>query len=477
MADLIGRNKEQQILKDALHSEEAELIAVYGRRRVGKTFLVREFFKDRLLFEFSGQHDQSLKNQLQNFGVQLDSSLHVPFPSIPPQNWTEAFARLRVFLEPQIAQQKGVLFFDEFPWIETPRSGFLAAFDYFWNVWASQKANLTVVICGSAASWMIRKVIHNRGGLHNRVTRKIRLLPFTFQETEQFFKSRNIYLDRYQIVQLYMAFGGIPHYLKEVKRGRSVTQIINDVCFSEAGLLYDEFGQLYSSLFQNHEVHVEIVKLLAAKAGGMTRNQLIENAGLNSGGTTTQLLEELTSSGFITTYVPFGKNQKDLVYKLSDEYSLFYLKFMAKKQFRGQDIWQQVSQSASYKSWSGLAFESLCFKHIDSIKRALGISGVYTEVSVWNSKGNEVEKGAQIDLLIDRKDHTINVCEIKFYENTFILDKRYAQEIQQKLTVFKQKTATRKTVFFTLITPFGVKDNEYKTRWIDQSLTVDDVFN
>lgn len=477
MTTLIGRTKEQRLLTDTLHSTEAELIAVYGRRRVGKTFLIREFFKDKILFEFSGQHNRSLKSQLQNFSFQLDQSIKSPFPSIPPANWTEAFGRLITYLESRLTDEKMVVFFDEFPWIETPRSGFLAAFDYFWNNWAMQKKNLNVIICGSAASWMIRRVIQHRGGLHNRVTRKINLLPFTFQETEQFFKSRAIYLDRYQITQLYMTFGGIPHYLKEVKRGQSIAQIINEVCFTESGLLYDEFEQLYRSLFQDYTVHIEIVKLLAAKPSGLNRNEIIEKAGLSSGGTTTQLLEELNASGFVSVFVPFGKNQKELVYKLSDEYSLFYLKFMAKKQFRGEDVWHQLSQSASYKSWSGLAFETLCLKHIASIKRALGIAGVYTEVSVWQHKANELEKGAQIDLLIDRKDHTINVCEIKFYDSTVGIDKKYAEEIQQKLSVFKQKTQTKKTLFFTMITPYGVQDNEYKTRWVDSSLTIDDLFD
>jgi uncharacterized protein len=474
MKTLIGREKEQQILSTALQSEEAELIAVYGRRRVGKTFLIREFYQESIVFEFIGQHDTPLKEQLENFNKKLDIHLDSTFPSIAPQKWSEAFDRLKIYLTPLLKQQKTVIFFDEFPWIDTPKSGFLNAFDYFWNDWASKYSNLKIVICGSAASWIIKKVIQNRGGLHNRVTQRIRLLPFTLRETETFLQNRNIFLDRYQILQLYMAFGGVPHYLKEIKKGQSIAQTINELCFYEGSFLRDEFENLYQSLFTNYEIHLKIVRLLAQKNIGLSRNEIISELQISSGGTVSQMLEELTQSGFVTPYIPFGKTQKDIVYKLSDEYSLFYLKFIEKRKYKGDDIWNQLAESNSYRSWCGFAFESLCHKHTSQLKKAMSIAGIYTEISFWRYKDENY--GTQIDLLIDRKDNVINICEMKFSESEFVIDKQYAQNIQKKLSIFREITQTKKTLFFTVVSTYGFKENEHKNRWVAQELTMNDLF-
>ena len=476
MSSVIGREYEKAIMTEALHSADAELIAVYGRRRVGKTFLIREFYKNEIAFSFTGQYEADLDIQLTNFSIKLDEFQRSPSASIPPKNWNEAFVRLKSYLIPLLKKKKVVVFIDEFPWIDTSKSGFLSAFDYFWNDWASTMSKLKVVICGSAASWMIRKVIQNKGGLHNRVTRKIRLLPFTLSETELFLKNKHIQLDRYQIIQLYMALGGIPYYLKEVKKGQSVAQTINELCFTKAGLLQDEFNQLFRSLFQNYQMHEAIIRLLAQKNTGFTRKEIIEKTNISSGGTVSLVLEELSDAGFISAYIPYGKNHKNLIYKLSDEYSLFYLKFIDKNKYKGDDIWNQLCQLPTYKIWCGFSFESICQKHISNIKKHLGISGIYTETSVWRLKGNAQDAGTQIDLLIDRKDNCINVCEMKFTDNEYVIDKTYAQAIQHKINIFKEATRTKKTLFFTLISPYTCKDNEYKTRWIDKELGMNALF-
>ena len=476
MKILIGRKREQDLLARVLASDEAELVALYGRRRVGKTFLIREYYKRWLAFEFSGKLDANLKEQLANFSAKLDKSTGSTFATNPPKTWFEAFERLKIYLNPLISKKKVVVFFDEFPWIDTPKSNFLSAFDYFWNDWASKKGNLKIVICGSTASWMIKKIIQNKGGLHNRVTQKICLMPFSLGETDRFLKNRNIRLDPYQIVQLYMAFGGIPHYLKEIQRGQSTAQIINELCFNKTGFLANEFDNLYRSLFGQHLVHVAIVRQLAQKTRGLSRTEIIEQIDLSSGGTISQILDELQHSGFISTYLPFGKNHKDMIYKLSDEYSLFYLRFIEKGKFKGQDVWNQLAALPSYKIWCGFAFESLCLKHISAIKKALGIAGIYTETSIWRQKGDANQQGTQIDLLIDRKDNCINICEMKFTEAGFVIDKKYAQDLQNKVAVFKQITNTKKTIFVTGISTYLFKENEYKNRWIDQELTITDLF-
>ncbi|MFN8353581.1 MAG: ATP-binding protein [Spirosomataceae bacterium] len=475
MIEIIGREQEKKILVDALASKEAELVAIYGRRRVGKTFLIRNFFKKEMVFEFSGQHNAKMNIQLENFSKKLDEYKKVDFPTVTPRSWNEAFERLKKYLESKLARKnKCVVFFDEFPWIESPRANFVSSFEYFWNDWASTQPTLMVIICGSAASWMIRKVIQNKGGLHNRISRKIRLLPFTLYETERFLKSRSIVLDRFQIVQLYMVFGGIPHYLKEIQKGQSFSQSVNNVCFNKDGLLHNEFQELFASLFKNHEKHILLIRELAQKRGGLTRNELIEKTNISSGGTVSEILDELEESGFIKGYPSFGLLQKNTIYKLIDEYSLFYLKFIEKNKTKN---WEAIQNTASWRSWSGLTFESINHKHIRQIKQKLGISGIYSDESSWRFDGTSEENGCQIDLLIDRKDNCINLCEIKFAESEFTIDKKYAEEIHRKITVFKQKTGTRKTIFFTAISTYGLKPNEHKLRWVQNEIVLDDLFS
>lgn len=474
MKTIIGRETEKKILTQVIESSNAELVVVYGRRRVGKTFLIREFFEKELVFEFSGQYDVKTKTQLQNFTDKLDQCSKSLYPSALPTTWTEALNRLKIYLEPILAEKKAVIFFDEFPWIDSPKSDFLSSFDYFWNDWATKQDNLKVVVCGSAASWMIRKIIQNKGGLHNRITKKIRLLPFTLKETESYLQNRSIQLDRFQILQLYMSLGGVPHYLKEVKKGESAVQTIDNVCFTKEGLLVDEFQSLFRSLFKNHEIHVQIIRELSKKNIGLTRNEILTKISIKSGGTASLVIEELEESGFITGYIPFEKNKKDTVYKLTDEYSLFYLKFIENN--KGKQSWMYMQASASWKSWSGFAFESICQKHIREIKKALGISGVYTEESAWRFKGNENESGTQIDLLIDRKDGCINLCEMKFSEFDFVIDKKYAEDIAHKIRIFKEVTKTKKTVFFTAVSTHGFKSNEYKLRWVQNEVVMNDLF-
>ncbi len=475
MAIIIGREDEKNLLDSIISSEEPELVAVYGRRRVGKTFLIRNFFEKQLCFEFSGIHNAALQQQLENFSQALSSaSRSLSFNQ--PKTWIQALGQLKEYLAPVIKKERKVIFFDEFPWVNTPRSGFLQAFENFWNVWASRQKNLVVIMCGSAAAWMLQKVINNRGGLHSRVTKKIRLLPFTISEVEAYLKSRKINLDRYQTLQLYMAMGGIPQYLKEIQTGESATHAIDRICFAKDGLLRDEFKNLYHSLFDDAANHTAVIRALAKKGTGLTRAEIIKACKLTSGGSTTQLLEELTESGFITPYIPFDRTVKDSIYKLSDEYSLFYIKFLEGSRLSGKGTWIKLSREASWKSWSGSAFESICMKHEIQLKKALGIESVQTETSVWRLKPKKNEQGAQIDLLVDRKDQCINICEMKFSISDFEITKSYAKELQRKLKVFYDNTLTRKTLFLTLVTSFGVKNKESYPGLIHNEITMDALF-
>jgi uncharacterized protein len=475
MEKIIGRETEKMLLSEIHNSGSSELIALYGRRRVGKTFLIRNTFEKQLVFEFSGIHNTLLDQQLENFSEALSKAAGLRI--IKPSSWIQAFTMLEEYLAPKIKNQRRVIFFDEFPWINTPRSGFLQAFENFWNMWASRQKNLIVVICGSAAAWMIQKVINNKGGLHNRVTKKIRLLPFTIGESKAFLRDRKINLDHYQILQLYMVMGGIPQYLKDVRAGESSMQAIDRMCFTKDGFLHEEFKNLFYSLFDNAEYHIKVIKALAKKGTGLTRNGIINICKLTSGGGTTELLEELTESGFITPYIPFGKTGKDSIYKLTDEYSHFYVKFIENSKFKGLGTWARFSAGISWKGWSGNAFESACMKHIEQIKKALGIEGVHSETSMWRYRPKkESEQGVQIDLLIDRQDLCINICEMKFSINDYEISKGYSKELESKLKVFRSNTKTRKTLFLTMVTTYGVKNMMNYPGLIPNQITMDALF-
>ena len=474
MEKLIGRIKEQAILKEAFDSRAVELVAVYGRRRVGKTFLVHSLFEKNTVFEFSGSAGASTKSQLQNFAREFQKAAGTTLPLAGPNDWSEAFAQLQAWLPDQLNSSRKVLFFDELPWLHTPRSNFLSAFSYFWNSWAVKQKQLLIIICGSAASWMIKNIVNNKGGLHNRITQSIRLLPFTLAETESYLKSRHIQLDRYQVLQIYMSMGGIPHYLKNLHRGESAAQGIDRTCFTKDGFLRDEFDKLYSSLFDHAANHVEVIRALAKKGKGLTRNEIIEVCKLTNGGTTTTMLKELVESGFISTYVPFGKTTKDTIHKLTDEYSLFYLKYIEVSK-PAKNTWLHLSSSSSWKSWSGVAFESICLKHTEQIKRQLGIAGIRSSDSVWRFVEKNIP-GAQIDLLIDRSDHSINLCEMKYSESEFFVSSSYASELKRKKEVFKRETKSNKTVFATMITTFGVVQNVHYHGTIDQQLNMNALF-
>ena len=475
MEVITGREDEKELLSKIERSGEPELVAIYGRRRVGKTFLVRNIFEKQLALEFSGIHNATLDQQLENFSAVL-SKASGGLPLAKPLNWIQAFDFVADYLTPLISKQRRVIFFDEFPWINTPRSGFLQAFENFWNSWASRQKNLVVIICGSAAAWMIQQVINNRGGLHNRVTRRIRLLPFTIAEAAAFLRNRKINLDKYQLLQIYMAMGGIPQYLKEIRMGESAIQAIDRICFTKDGLLHDEFKNLYHSLFDNATHHIDVIRSLAKKGKGLSRSEIIKACKLTSGGGTTQLLEELTESGFITPYIPFDRAAKDSIYKLTDEYSLFYIRFLENHHVEGKGTWIRFSAGSSWKSWSGAAFESVCIKHSGQLKRAIGIENVYTETSVWRHRATGSGQGAQVDLLIDRRDLCINICEMKFSISEFDVTKAYAKELENKLKVFRDTTQTRKTLFLTMITTYGVKNTEHYPGLIQTEITMEALF-
>ncbi len=467
---LIGRKKELSALKAMFHGNRSEFVAVYGRRRVGKTYLIRTAFDNQFTFQITGLANATTAQQITNFHVALQK-YNPSANANMPVNWFYAFQELIAFLE-KSPEGKKVIFIDELPWFDTQGSGFIQALEHFWNSWASARHDILLITCGSAASWMINKLLNNKGGLHNRVTKRYKIVPFTLCECEQFLKARNAVFERYQIIELFMVLGGIPFYWDEVETNLSPAQNIENICFTENGLLRKEFDNLFSSLFSHSERHLAIVNALAQKAKGLTRNELIEAIGKSNNGHITALLEELEESGFIRKYAPFGKKVRQSLYQLVDFYVLFYLRFIKDQPLYEGNNW--VIDNPKQRVWSGYAYEQVCLAHTACIKKALGISAVQTLTSSWRS--SEGTTGAQIDLIIDRRDQIVNLCEIKFSINPFSIDKKYAEDLRNKISIFKQETNTRKSVFLTFISTFGLKSNAYSMGLVQNDLTMDVLF-
>lgn len=478
---IIGRREECELLHRALRSPRSELVAVFGRRRIGKTFLIRNLYKEHIVLEWSGMYKGTLKDQLRNFHAALPSRRK---KQPVPGDWMEAFAQLTAHLEdggPKPAKRSGsravnrkrVVFIDEFPWLDSRRSRFLAAFSNWWNGYAAKHSDLVVVICGSAASYMIRKVINDRGGLHNRVTQRIRLAPFSLGETEQLLQRNKVRYTRYDILQLYMAMGGVPHYLQLVERGESVTQAIDRLCFDRLGYLRGEFNNVFASLFEHSDNHEAVVRALASVRRGLTRNAIATRSRLPSGGRLSATLTELEQSGFIERYTPYD-GKKDPLFRLTDEYTQFYLRYIEGTKPGRRGIWQKLSTSPAHRAWAGFAFETICMKHVEAIKDALGISGVRSVEGSWIGKGDE--SGAQVDLLIDRDDNVINLCEMKFGNAPFRIDKRYATDLSAKMGAFISATGTRKSVFLTFVTTHGLEQNAHSHQLVQSDVRMDALF-
>lgn len=471
---IIGRKTEIKTLQKLYRSPKSEFVAIYGRRRVGKTFLIKQLFANQYTFQITGLSNADFNQQLANFHAvlaRLDKS--DPERGVPT-NWFSAFQVLIGYLE-KSTQKRKIIFIDELPWLDTPKSDFIVALEHFWNAWAAHRDDIFLITCGSAASWMINEIINNHGGLHNRVTARIHLHPFTLNETEAFLQNKGGVYSRYEIIQLYMTMGGIPFYLEDVDVSRSVDQNIDRMFFSQSGLLRSEYYNLYKSLFKKYERHQAVIEALAQKAKGLSRKELIKESGLPNGGTFSNILEELEQCGFINRYLPFGKKLRDSLYQLTDPYSLFYLKFINNSKAEGPGAWLTQVDSPKWKAWSGYAYEYICRYHIQNIKKHLGIGAVYTEVSAWRS--TQSDPGAQIDLIIDRRDRVINLCEIKFSTDPYVITKSYADKLQHKVSAFRQETQTSKSLFLTFITTFGLKENTYSRRLVQNSLGMEALFD
>ena len=465
MDTLIGRKREIEELERCMNSERSEFVVIYGRRRVGKTFLVRSFFRDSYTFYYVGAHKQTQKKQLENFAKALFR--YGNFAEQPKLNsWSEAFDALSQLME-QSQDKRKVLFFDEMPWIDNKGSDFVEALEYFWNSWVAMRDDIVLIACGSATSWMADKLIANQGGLHNRITRQIYVAPFTLNECQQYLDNKGFGWDYYQIIQCYMVLGGVPYYLSLLEPNLSLPQNIDNLFFAIGGRLSNEFDELYNALFSNADRYVSVVKALSAKRDGMTRSELEKASGL-SGGNLSRILKNLQRCDFIMKYAQFGCKKKNTIYRISDFYTLFYFRFIESNDEKDTEFWMHNFMTRNVETWEGFTFELVCLKHLGQIKKALGISGISTTASSWRTApvtdedGKVIRKGAQIDLIIARIDKMVHLCEMKFASKPYAITKEYKEKLSERMMIFRDETKTQLKLVHTMITPYGVvKGKQY----------------
>ena len=471
---IISREYEKQQLQDCYDSKESQLVLVYGRRRVGKSFLINQFFNERFDFKLVGDNKLSKEDQLYNFYDELKRQSKKDINV--PKTWREAFFLLRDYLDEFKDDKKHVVFFDEMPWLDNQKSGFIQAFEYFWNSFGAAKNNLMLIVCGSATSWLVENFDHNKGGLFNRQNCRIYLEPFNLYETEKFLtEKKGIEWSRYDICECYMILGGIPYYLNLLSKNVSPSQNIDNIFFKKRGALWDEFDNLYRTLFSKSENYIKIVEALFKKKIGLNKTEVLEATRLANNSAFTTMLRNLEDSGFIRTYSYFGNKKRGTFYQLSDYFTMFYLKYVKDNYGRDEEFWSHHLDNPSRGRWAGLTCEQVCKDHIKQIKKKLSIAGISSEISAWNTQATEEHDGAQIDMLIDRRDRIINICEMKFSENKFEIDKEYDENLKNKIAVFKEVTGTNKAVQLVMVTTNGIKKNMYSSR-IQNEVTINDLF-
>lgn len=480
MAKLIGRKHEVEELNRLYNSDKVQFVAVYGRRRVGKTFLVNQTFQQRIIFHHTGLSPledgkkPTLSDQLQAFHYSmLRSGLHESTPA--PKSWLEAFFLLEKLLIEKDNGKRQVVFLDELPWMDTPKSGFLTAFESFWNGWASSRDNIMLVVCGSSSSWIVNNLINNPGGLYGRLTYEMKLSPFTLSECDAFFKSNGIVLSQRDVVQAYMAFGGIPYYLGYFEPGLSLAQNVDKILFAPNGPLVHEYDRLFQSLFTHGEEYQKIVTMLATRNYGFTRKEISEACGISMGGNLSLMLKTLIDSDFVISYTPIVQQRKSEYFRLCDPFCLFYLRFAHQKKGIDPHFWQNSQNLPSVASWRGVAFEQVCFNHIPQIKAALGVLGVVTQTSTLLSKGDQTHSGLQIDLLIERADNVINLCEIKYYNRPYTITRTERMVFEYKIDLLNEMKKFKKNIHFTLIAAEGLAVNE-NSSVVQKVITLYDLF-
>jgi uncharacterized protein len=465
--NIIGRKDEIEQLQRLLNSAAPEFAVVYGRRRVGKTFLVNQFFGEAFTFKVTGLAKKDKAAQLWNFGEALKRQGSPLCPT--PKNWCEAFDSLRVLLENSSSHGKKVVFIDELPYMYTPHSDLVVAIEHFWNDWGCTCKDLLLIVCGSATSWITKKILKNKGGLHNRVTSKIYLRPFNLSECKEYLISEGFRYEEKDILECYMIMGGIPYYLSLLEKELSLAQNVDRMFFRRKGKLDGEFDNLYASLFENSEPYIKVIDALSKRNYGMTRKEIIAATRIPDGGGLTTILSDLDDCDILRKYHSFGKKENDAIYQLTDFYTIFYYKFIKKYGTSDKDFWIYQASTPAHNAWAGIAFEQLCLYHHLQIEKKLGILGILTETFSWR------DEDAQIDMVIKRADKVITLCEIKYWDSPYTITKKYRDELERKISSFRSHLKLARALHLTFISTYGLKANEY-SGIVQSEVTMSDLF-
>ena len=486
--NLIGRNEEKLILNAFLKSNRPEFLAIYGRRRIGKTFLIKQVFaeEDCFFFNVTGIQNGGTGIQMNRFTKEIGKVFYQGVDIKERENWIDTFDLLSDAIEKMVPKNKKVvLFLDEFPWMATHKSGLLQALEHRWNHSWSNDKRIKLIICGSSASWIINKIINNKGGLHNRITRQIHLMPFNLKETASFLADQKINLNHKQVTELYMTTGGVPYYLLLPERHLSAAQIVEKLAFQQNSLLFKEFDNLFSSLFENSEKYIELLRIISKNHNGIRQEEIINRCEQTSrGGRMLARLKELEDAGFIISFMPHWHKKRGKYYRLIDEYTSFYLHWIEsvrntlQKKSLAPGYWLEKHNSPAWYNWAGYAFESICYQHLPQIRKKLNIrpSAIANGWS-YTPTVKSGEQGTQIDLLFDRDDDSITICEIKYTTEPFSITKDYAKKLENKVRIFREKTKTKKQIFLAMISANGIKETMYSEELIQDIVTLEDLFS
>lgn len=481
--ELIGREKEVQELERLYRTDKSEFVAVYGRRRVGKTYLINQVFSDRIVFRHTGITPVDINSRIEKSPMKVQ--LKAFFRSLNeqggdfrkiPHDWYEAFLMLKELLEKKKNGKKRVVFLDELSFMDTRKSEFIPALSDFYNNYVSRQSDILLIVCGSATSYILNNLVNNHAGLYDRLTYQMKISPFKLKDTELLLLHNGWKLPRLEITKAYMIFGGIPFYLDYLNPDYSLARNIDNLIFRKEGSLRNEFSRLFSSTFTNAELTEKIVRSLFKKRIGLTKDELLKSLGKSDSPAFRNAVLALEESDFVLKYIPFGGKKKDERIKLIDPFCLFYLRFVDRNSAFNESFYSDNQFSQPVLSAQGYGFEDVCFNHIPEIKKALGISGVQCEVGPYFQKDTDNNKAYQIDMVIVRKDNVVDLCEAKFSLSEFELNLKGNQRLAEKISHLNELLPKRYIVQAVLLTTFGLKNSQYSSTF-QSVITLDDLFN
>ena len=493
---MIGRKKEIKLLNEICDLEESSLVAIYGRRRIGKTYLVNHMFKkyrqDCLFFEFTGAYDGDKRGQIDNFIDQVYEWFYVE-PSFEIKSWSDAFRFLKRTIDKEIkkrdSNEKVIVFLDEVPWIDrSNKGGFLSALGYFWNTWCEPRENVVLILCGSNSSWIRDKILKNaRGSLYQRVTHQISMYPFDLKETKAYLlEQKGFMIDNKTVTDIYMIFGGVAKYLSFLNPNESSAENIDRVFFSIHGSMYREYDELFSSLFADKsDYYKSVIELLCTRRSGFSLSDISKAFNEKLGGKLRLAIAELEECGFIKGLSKYGNSVRGVNYMIVDPYILFHHKWI--KGFSRNDIatlpnnyWLHKSSSQSYAVWSGYAFEIVVMVNIRLYLNAIGRLGFFSGVYHWQHMAkSEDEQGAQIDMVVNYGNNIFDILECKYYNSEYVISKEYAKNIKNKLSMFKKYglySKQKSELRLVFLTSYGVKMNAEAHSLNISRVCLDDLF-